>query len=94
MKKCFLFLGGEGPAGPDLPEKPGSGDIVIAADSGVELARAFSVKVDYAVGDFDSIEDPSLLNLLEKENVFSYDRDKDYTDTEIALEKALTLDCG
>lgn len=93
MKKCFLFIGGEGPAGSELPEKPENGDVVIAADSGADLALKFSVAVDYAVGDFDSIREPALLDRLEKGKVFSYDRNKDLTDTEIAMETAISLGC-
>ncbi len=94
MRKCFLFIGGDGPSGNRLPEYPGSGDIVIAADSGVDLAARFSVDLDFAVGDFDSIRDRSLLDALETGHVITYDRDKEYTDTEIAIMKARELGCG
>jgi thiamine pyrophosphokinase len=93
MRKCFLFLGGDGPAGENLVECPGPEDLVLAADSGLDLADRFSVNVDYAVGDFDSIKDRSLLDTLETGHVITYDRDKEYTDTEIAILKARELGC-
>ncbi|WP_020613575.1 thiamine diphosphokinase [Sediminispirochaeta bajacaliforniensis] len=93
MKRAFLFIGGEGPIGDTLPEFPTSSDMVIAADSGIDLAVAYDVSVDYAVGDFDSIKNKSLLNTLEDGHVIIYDRDKDLTDTEIAVSHARNLGC-
>lgn len=57
-----------------------------AADSGLDTAFAAGIVPDYAVGDMDSIADPELLSRLPAERVFKMPRDKDLTDTELALE--------
>jgi len=83
MDNCALILtGGESPSTLEhvtLPRCP----FVCAADSGVEKALKLGFSVDVAIGDFDSIKDPSLLNTLTLKRL---PRDKDITDTEAALQ--------
>jgi thiamine pyrophosphokinase len=88
MKRCFIFIGGEGPEKETLPELPLPGDLVIAADSGFDLALQFSVSIDFVLGDFDSVKSISSLESLEEEQIITYPRNKDLTDTELAIEKA------
>lgn len=85
MKRGFIFTGGE--IFPQyITERPESGDIVIAADSGYNNAKSMGVSVDILVGDFDSLKGeipsdvPEVLKLPAK---------KDLTDTQLAVEKAV-----
>lgn len=59
--------------------------LVVAADSGVDNAVRLGLSPDYALGDFDSIENTDLLSALPPDRVFRYPREKDETDTELAL---------
>lgn len=59
--------------------------LVVAADSGVDNAARLGFSPDYALGDFDSIERIDLLSQLPPDRVFRYPREKDETDTELAL---------
>jgi len=59
--------------------------VVVAADSGVDNAARLGLSPDYAVGDFDSIENRDLLSALPSDRVLRYPREKDETDTELAL---------
>ena len=66
---------------------------VIAADSGLDVARAIGLRVDVAVGDFDSVL-PATLAELEAAGVARIDRHpsaKDATDLELALNAARGL---
>ncbi|WP_436793120.1 thiamine diphosphokinase [Actinospongicola halichondriae] len=62
---------------------------VVAADSGVTLARSMGLDVDVAVGDFDSLA-PDLVVRLDDlaPDVRRYPTDKQATDLELALEVA------
>lgn len=64
--------------------------LVIAADSGVELAQALGLPVHLAIGDFDSV-DPRALRTAEAAGalVERHQAAKDATDLELALDAAL-----
>ncbi len=64
-------------------------DIVIAADAGFDHLRRVTITPDILVGDMDSIAPESLQNVSGVE-VVRFPRDKDQSDTEIAVELALT----
>jgi thiamine pyrophosphokinase len=91
----IAFIGGEGPS-PALclrlaAEARRSGGLVIAAaDSGLAAAEEAGIRPDWIVGDMDSLgELPGGLSRLEKyppERVRRCPRNKDHTDTEMALE--------
>lgn len=71
-------------------------DMVIAADKGVETAKALNIPVNYILGDFDSL-DPSILqevkSQLTSENsslvLKEFPPEKDYTDTHLAIVTAI-----
>jgi len=91
MKKKLgiVFTGGEGPEPRTLKKRLGDlaegMALVIAADSGLELAEAAGIKPDWIVGDMDSLDSRDRLAHYPKDRVICYPVDKDYTDTEIAL---------
>ncbi len=61
---------------------------VIAVDQGLFDAYKAGIAVDIAIGDFDSLED---LGLLDKVAHKKLSPDKDFTDTESALQYAQTI---
>ena len=61
-------------------------DIVIAADSGYHTAKALGERVDLLLGDFDSIGSIPRDEGMEIQQVPA---EKDYTDTQLAVEIAL-----
>ncbi len=65
-------------------------NMIIAADSGLVLADRLKVKLDYIVGDFDSVPE-EVLSRYQKQStpIETFPREKDKTDTQIALELAL-----
>lgn len=66
------------------------GALVIAADSGVELAQALGLPIALAIGDFDSV-DPAALQAAEGAGavVERHPEAKESTDLELALDAAL-----
>jgi thiamine pyrophosphokinase len=63
-------------------------DFVIGIDAGAETLLESGVKVDLAIGDFDSLKNK---DLLKKINHLEYPKEKDYSDTEIAVTHAISL---
>jgi thiamine pyrophosphokinase len=83
--KALIITGGESPGADFLKKLALSADLVIAADSGFDTAMKAGIDPGLVVGDFDSLSDRSLLQGLPAEKVLGYPRDKDETDTEIAI---------
>ena len=74
-----------------LPEG-GSASMVIGADSGVDFAHALGLRVDVAIGDFDSISSEGLQRAeMEGARIERHPSEKDQTDLELALGEALRL---
>jgi len=65
-------------------------DYVIAADKGLLYADELNYKVDYILGDYDSV-DKDLLEKYRSMNVelVTFPCEKDYTDTHLAIETAI-----
>lgn len=57
---------------------------VIAADGGYKLARDNNIKIDKIIGDMDSFDEDS--SILPKDKTFFLPKEKDFTDTEAALD--------
>ena len=83
--RAFIYTGGTVRTD-HLIEKPAEGDLVIAADSGYHTARALGVKIDLLLGDFDSIGAIPHEVGMEIQQV---PVEKDFTDTQLAVEIAL-----
>ncbi len=60
------------------------GDLIIAADGGLNAVNALSVKPDIIIGDFDSLG-------YIPANSEVYPREKDFTDMSLAVKRALSL---
>ena len=79
-------MGGEGPAPGFIRQLLARADLVVAADSGYDLARSAGAEPDLLVGDLDSIQGiAEARKLLGAGRITSFDREKDETDTEIGL---------
>jgi len=67
-----------------------SSDYVIAVDGGLKQAQRLGVRVDMLLGDFDSLPEEEALKLAGTGvRVMRYPREKDQTDTHLALEYAV-----
>lgn len=71
--------------------KNGGYEIIIAADSGMELLHRLGIDPDMIVGDFDSVSEKVLEEYREKEHIeiSMLDPVKDDTDTEHAIREAI-----
>jgi len=67
-------------------------DVLICADRGCDHALYFGLIPDYVVGDMDSV-DPDSLEVLNNSIIISSSPEKDYTDTHLAVSKAIELGC-
>jgi thiamine pyrophosphokinase len=88
-----IIISGGNPPSKELLIKEITGDtFLIGADSGANCLYCYNVKPDLLVGDFDSI-DKKVLDYFKKNNciIDTYPTEKDFTDTEIAVEKALRM---
>lgn len=65
-------------------------DKTIAIDGGIEVFLENGVKPDYAVGDFDSISE-EFKESLDNINNLMYPSEKDYTDSDIAINLVFKL---
>ncbi len=81
----MLLIGGEGPTREYILPFIREATCIVAADSGLDLAREMELQPNLVVGDMDSISDQSLLEDYPPEQVLRFPVDKDETDTEIGL---------
>lgn len=90
--KVIIVSGGSSPSRELLIEELKRETFIICADSGANCLYRYNIVPNYLIGDFDSIE-PSVLNHYERQNccILRYPKDKDYTDTQLALYKAKEL---
>ena len=63
-------------------------EYIIAADSGLKYIDELGLVPDMILGDYDSVED-GLLDKYKSIDIKTYPREKDYTDTHIAIINAL-----
>ena len=91
----IIFTGGEGPPPQAirrlLDGVSGEGALLVAADSGLILAEAAGLRPDWIIGDMDSLGSDSpngeqRLRSYPADRVIRHVADKDFTDTELALD--------
>lgn len=85
MSFTAIILTGGDLVSPSLRSRLPPADLVIAADSGFELAQLLGLKVDLVIGDFDSLDPRSDLASSEVER---HPADKDSSDLELAFAAA------
>ena len=66
---------------------PEGNDIIIAADSGYNNAKALGEGVDILLGDFDSLGEPR--DIPKRTEIMTVPSEKDFTDTQLAVQVAL-----
>ena len=81
----IAIIGGEGPGTALLKKIVLGADILAAADSGLAAAEEAGIRVDWVLGDMDSLDNLDRLDKYPSEAVLRFPADKDYTDTELAL---------
>lgn len=88
--KAVIISGGTPPKEEILKEEILNANILIAADKGLESFLYYNIEPHYALGDFDSIN-VKIMNKVKKTKIVKYNPDKDNTDSEIAVLKAIEL---
>ena len=87
-KRILVIAAGHHPLGETAPDGPF--DLVIAADGGLERAQALGIEVDVVVGDLDSATPGGLTRAKDDGvEVVAHPAEKDHTDLELALKRAL-----
>jgi len=84
MKNCLIIAGGD-----YAPIRPQPGDYIIACDRGYLYAVQEGLRPDLLMGDFDSYSGP----LPDDIAVERFKKEKDDTDTMLAIRRALELGC-
>lgn len=88
-EQCIVVVGGDAPRLPPDVALPDSA-VVVAADSGVDHALALGLRVDVAVGDFDSVSTAGLDAARSAgARIERHPEAKDHTDLELALDEAM-----
>lgn len=82
--KAFIYTGGRICA-ENITEHPKADDLVIAADSGYKNALELGEQVEILLGDFDSLGEK---NIPKKVEVVKVPAEKDFTDTQLAVQYA------
>jgi thiamine pyrophosphokinase len=81
----IAFIGGDGPTSAQWDRVNSPYDLLVAADSGLTAAEEAGLRPDWIVGDMDSLQDRGRLSSYPPDRVLVYPVDKDFTDTELAL---------
>lgn len=91
--KTVILSGGTAPSKDLLLRELEDATALICVDSGGNCLRDLGIEPDYLVGDFDSIK-PEAFEYIKgtRCKIIEYPKDKDFTDTELALELAMRLD--
>ncbi|MDP4144694.1 MAG: thiamine diphosphokinase [Bacillota bacterium] len=90
--KILIIAGGKAPSLRLIEKEKINTDIIICADSGANCLFKYDIVPNYIIGDLDSIEDKALNYFKKNRTRFeSYMREKNFTDSEAALKKAITL---
>ncbi len=85
QKICHIICAG---SGSKLAIKPKKGDLVLVADGGYKKLKNTDVKVDFLIGDFDS-----LCDLPTFENIIRLPKEKDFTDTMYCVNEGIKAGC-
>lgn len=90
--KVLIVSGGKSPSKGLVEEEQKDSDCIICADSGANCLYDYGIIPDYLLGDFDSINKEAYKYFLSMEcSRIEYPVEKDYTDTQLALYKAIEL---
>ena len=88
-----VVVAGGGPLSPQAVDAVAGGAFIVAADSGLDHAVAAGFVPDVLVGDLDSISAAGLMWAYEHAaEIEEHEPDKELTDTELAIARALLRD--
>lgn len=85
--KCLIITGGEVVRKDKLMAAIDSDTYVICVDKGAETALEYGIGIDLVVGDFDSISKEAYNRIMDI--AIEYPKEKDFTDTELAVVEAI-----
>ena len=90
MRSALIVAGGDLRMTPRIQTIIDAADYIVAADSGVEHCLNYKITPDLVIGDFDSASSASI-EIAKKLNwnIDTFPKEKDKTDGELALLKAL-----
>ncbi|MDF2883384.1 MAG: hypothetical protein K0R54_3941 [Clostridiaceae bacterium] len=90
--KAVIISGGKAPSDAILKSEIENSDIIICADSGADCLYLNKIVPNYLIGDFDSI-DLGILEYFKNSSceIIKYPSKKDFTDTFLAVDKAIQL---
>lgn len=90
--KIVIMSGGRAPSKELLLREAQKADIIIGADRGCETLLKNNIIPDLVLGDFDSVDKEVLHKVEElKLNIVKFNPEKDFTDSELAFQKAIEL---
>lgn len=89
--KAIIVSGGRAPSRKLLISLINDTDLIIGADRGCEALWNNEIIPNIIVGDFDSINEEAYLKYRKKSKEFKFNPEKDYTDTDIAFNKAVEM---
>lgn len=93
MKKACVITGGEiNPVFLKQMVKVHADAMLIVVDGALEITDSLGMMPDYIVGDFDTV-DHKVLQRYPEQLILRHPPEKDQTDTELALETAISSGC-
>jgi len=92
LQRTLIFANGELPDIDKARSLLKKDDYIICADGGTRHALSLQVRPDLIIGDLDSAEQGALRKFKEEDvNIELYPRDKNETDLELAIKRALEM---
>ena len=92
LQRIIIFANGELPDLTKARSLLRPGDTIICADGGTRHALALGIQPDLIIGDLDSADPGTVLKFREQGvNVESHPRDKNETDLELAINRAIEM---
>lgn len=88
-----MITGGDCPDPTFLGRLAAASDVICAADSGLDSIRLAGLSASFVVGDMDSISSEAALEGMDESRIFRFPRDKDHTDTELAVHALTEMRC-
>lgn len=90
--RAVLIGGGKKPSRELIEKHMNNSEILICADGGGDCLYEYSMLPDYLLGDFDSISKEALNYFQSRlKHIDTYPSEKDSTDSELCVDKALNL---
>ena len=86
MKTVLIVANGEENSEKFIKKLAEKADFIIGVDGGAGTLLKYGIKIDIAIGDFDSLNS-TLFKKLKKENIAikKFPKEKDFSDTELAV---------